>query len=83
MKKGQSGPENQTSIQISIQPPFWDTWPAYIIYTLIIGGILYAYRYYTQKQNLLKTNLERSRMERKKELELAEMKTRFFYQYSP
>lgn len=67
-----------TSLKINILPPFWATWQALILYTLIFIGLLYLYRYFITQQNVLKNKLEISKLKRQKEEELAEMKTRFF-----
>ena len=66
------------SLNIKIRPPFWKTWPAFLLYILIFIGLLYLYQHFITEQSKLKNRLELSRLSRKKEEELAEMKTRFF-----
>ncbi|GAA4279621.1 hybrid sensor histidine kinase/response regulator transcription factor [Gaetbulibacter aestuarii] len=65
-------------LRIKILPVFWKTWQALLIYIFIFIGLLYLYRYIITKQSDLKNKLALSRLERKKEEELIEMKTRFF-----
>ena len=66
------------SLNIEILPPFWKTWQAFLLYFLAFVGLLYLYRHFITKQNNLQNRLELSKLNRKKEEELAEMKTRFF-----
>ncbi|WP_282073932.1 hybrid sensor histidine kinase/response regulator transcription factor [Polaribacter atrinae] len=66
------------SLNIEILPPFWKTWQAFLLYVLAFIGLLYLYRHFINKQSNLQYRLELSKLDRKKEEELAEMKTRFF-----
>ncbi|MDY7395802.1 ATP-binding protein [Aureibaculum sp. 2210JD6-5] len=76
---GESNSEaSVTSLKIKILPPLWQTWQAFVLYTLIFIGLLYLYRYFIKRQHDLKTKLELAKLNRKKEKKLAEMKTRFF-----
>ena len=68
----------ETSLKINILPPFWATWQAFILYTLAFIGLLVLYRYFINQQNVLKNKLVLEKIQRNKEEELAEMKTRFF-----
>lgn len=66
------------SLNIKIRLPFWKTWQAFLLYLLIFIGLLYLYQHFITERSKLKNRLELSRLRRKKEVELAEMKTRFF-----
>lgn len=70
--------QNVASLQIRVLPPFWATWQAYLIYALFAIGLFGLYHQITKRQNLLKSKLEIARLERQKDAELAELKTRFF-----
>ncbi len=37
-------------IKIKVLPPWYRTWLAYVIYALLTGGLLYAYRFYQRRQ---------------------------------
>jgi len=65
-------------IHVSIMPPFWKTWWAYIVYGLILISILYIIiRFFLRRQRLLnKLSLEQLETEKLKELD--GLKTRFF-----
>ena len=67
-----------TSLKIKILPPLWKTWPAFILYISVFIGLLYLYSYFIKRQHDLVTKLNLAKSNRKKEKELAEMKTRFF-----
>ena len=70
--------QNIARLQIRILPPFWATWQAYLIYTLVLIGLFGLYHRINSHQNQLKRKLELARLERTKDAELAELKTRFF-----
>lgn len=75
----EAGLESKPAIfRIEILPVFWKTWQALLIYIIMFIGLLYLYRYIITKQSELKNKLALSKLERKKEEELIEMKTRFF-----
>ena len=68
----------ETSLKITILAPFWATWQAFVLYTLLFISLLYLYRYFITQQSILKNNLELEKLERKKEEELTKMKAQFF-----
>ncbi|MEO8111886.1 MAG: two-component regulator propeller domain-containing protein [Ginsengibacter sp.] len=45
--------ENETVVEIFVDPPYWQTWWAYSLYVLVTGGIIYAI-YYKRVQQLRK-----------------------------
>jgi len=70
--------ETGTSISIIIDPPFWRTWWAYVIYiVLIIGGFLSIRRYELNRIGL-KNQLKLKELESKKHQEIDELKSKFF-----
>ena len=72
------GKGKTTQLHIKILPPFYATTLAYIFYTFLFVGLLFLYSYFINQRNQLKNNLEISRLERQQEIELAQLKTRFF-----
>lgn len=68
--------ENQ--IAILITPPFWKTWPAYLLYIILVISLLYAgMRYYSERLKL-KNSLVFEKKQRQLEQELNEERVRFF-----
>lgn len=65
-------------IEIVILPPWWQTWWAYLIYTLIIATGLWVYFQITETQRKLKNQLLIESLKYEKEKELSEMKLSFF-----
>lgn len=73
------------SVRITIHPPLWQTWWAYILYVLILGTTLYGIWRYTLSKERLKSNLKLARLEANQQEEMArknneinQMKLRFF-----
>ena len=64
--------------RISIAPPVWSTWYAYLTYVLVIGGLTYLISYISRKQSDLRNRLEIESIAREKEHELSEAKLTFF-----
>jgi signal transduction histidine kinase/ligand-binding sensor domain-containing protein/AraC-like DNA-binding protein len=70
--------DSYTSFFINVQPPFWKTWWAYLIYVVVISSLIYLiFRYYTYEE-LLKRNLVLEKITRQKEQQLNQEKIRFF-----
>ncbi|MBI1342307.1 MAG: response regulator [Terrimonas sp.] len=65
-------------MQFYISPPPWKTWWAYLIYFLIIGGLLWLSRHLTLNRIYLKNKLEIANLNYAKEHEIAEIKSKFF-----
>lgn len=66
------------SLKILVLPPYWRTWPAFILYFMVFVGLLFLYRLVINQRHELRNKLNLSRLNRKKEEEIAEMKARFF-----
>jgi signal transduction histidine kinase/AraC-like DNA-binding protein/ligand-binding sensor domain-containing protein len=70
--------EDGTSVQITIHPPPWQTWYAYLVYGLLIIAIILWYRRYLQNRARLRMAVEMERIEKEKILEMDQMRSRFF-----
>jgi ligand-binding sensor domain-containing protein/signal transduction histidine kinase/DNA-binding response OmpR family regulator len=66
------------SIKLIVLPPWWKTWWAYLIYTLIIGSLLYTFYYYSFKTARLKNDLIFEQLNHEKDQELSQRKLSFF-----
>ncbi|WPV01551.1 two-component regulator propeller domain-containing protein [Mucilaginibacter sp. cycad4] len=66
------------SLIIIISPPWYRTWWAYTIYVIFIGGIVYLYLLYRDRQAKLKYEIQIAHYESEKEKELNERKLAFF-----
>jgi ligand-binding sensor domain-containing protein/signal transduction histidine kinase/DNA-binding response OmpR family regulator len=66
------------SLQITVLPPWWETWWAYLIYATIIGLLLYIFYYYSVKTAKLKNDLAFEHQSHEKDQELAQRKLSFF-----
>lgn len=70
--------ETGISIHLTILPPFWRTWWAYLIYFMVFVAIIYSIiHYYLRRQKLLH-RLEIEHLETENLKELDGLKTRFF-----
>lgn len=66
------------SLIIIISPPWYRTWWAYTIYAIFIGGMVYLYLLYRDRQAKLKYEIQIAHYESEKEKELSERKLAFF-----
>ncbi|MBC7914229.1 MAG: helix-turn-helix domain-containing protein [Pyrinomonadaceae bacterium] len=66
------------TLSIIVNPPFWATSWAYILYLLIIIGLLYVFYIYSAKMASLKSKLLYESLIREKEHELHQNKLQFF-----
>lgn len=76
------GVQNYKELRISIIPPFWKTFPAYILY-IIIGVIIIwiSFKYYSERVHL-KNSLVFEKKQRQLEQDLNEERFRFFTAFS-
>lgn len=65
-------------MKLTIMPPPWLTWWAYVIYTLVIGMIAYMAFRVIRKRILLQNALKIEQIEHKKSEEVNQAKLRFF-----
>ncbi|MBE0538311.1 MAG: response regulator [Ignavibacterium sp.] len=70
--------EAGVSITVILHPPWWQTWWAYILYTVFIVSILYSFRQYEMKRVQLRNELQRKDFEAKKLQEVDQLKSHFF-----
>lgn len=70
--------EQYTSLRITVLPPIWKTWYAYLLYTIIIAALLYLFYFYSVKTTRLKNQLELQELNRAKDQELMQRKLSFF-----
>lgn len=65
-------------VNITVLPPWYRTWWAYVIYLALAAGVLYCYRLYQKRQVRLKYEIKLSHLRVEKEKELNEKKLTFF-----
>jgi len=70
--------ETGTSLVITILPPPWKTWWAYMLYGIVIVGIIYLIIRFYLKRLQLSQRLELEHMEAEKLKELDHLKSHFF-----
>jgi signal transduction histidine kinase/DNA-binding response OmpR family regulator/sugar lactone lactonase YvrE len=70
--------EEGTSIKVTILPPWWATWWAYLIYITAIISILFFARQFEMKRVKLHNDLQLKDVEAKKLQEVDKLKSRFF-----
>ena len=70
--------EEGTSLSIRIEPPFWETWWAYLIEAVLVIIILYFIANYFISRQRLRNALKMEHIELEKMYELDQMKTQFF-----
>lgn len=63
---------------IHINPPWYATWWAYLLYIAFFCAVVYGYIVYRNKQQDLKYRIKVASLEREKERELSEKKLSFF-----
>lgn len=70
--------DTPTVIKIIRKPAPWFSWPAYILYFIIVAGILFMiFRYYTEKKKL-KLQLYLDNIEKDKKEQIHQSQLRFF-----
>ena len=74
---GYAGTE-EASLKIVILPPFWMTPWAYIVYALLIVGVVFFSLYAVQRRERNKFRIRQIEEDAKKKEELSQMKFRFF-----
>ncbi|MDW7695770.1 two-component regulator propeller domain-containing protein [Flammeovirgaceae bacterium SG7u.111] len=69
---------NENILHIIVSPPLWRTVWAYIMYAVVLLGLLYLFFVFASKWGRLKSNLEWEHMQREKENELHQQRIIFF-----
>ncbi len=74
--------KNYRELKIVIVPPFWKTLPAYLLYIIVAGILIWiSFRYYSERVHL-KNSLVFEKRERQLEQKLNEERFRFFTAFS-
>ncbi len=75
-----NSPKNNSErqIQINYLPPIWQTFPAYVVYIIVLLLLIYTYRKLTIQRIFQKSQIEKERHDRKKLEELDKLKSEFF-----
>jgi signal transduction histidine kinase/ligand-binding sensor domain-containing protein/DNA-binding response OmpR family regulator len=68
----------EKTIFITVLPPWYRTWWAYLLYLSLTGGSIYAYLFYKQKQTRLQYEVKIANIKTIQEKELNEKKISFF-----
>ncbi len=68
----------RTNLDIQVNPPFYKTWYAYILYLLAAALIIWRYMAFTRSKLLLKTSLEYEKKEKAQLEEVNQSKLQFF-----
>ncbi len=63
---------------VIIKPPFWKTWPAFMIYALVLALIIYLFYRYQTGRIRRKQKRAMEKMQQQKEKELHQYKLQFF-----
>ncbi|WP_439489616.1 hybrid sensor histidine kinase/response regulator transcription factor [Algoriphagus sp.] len=72
----------ENELKIHISPPFWKTWPAYLLYLFVVVSlVIIGMRYYAERLKLKKSLLFEKK-QRHLEHELNEERVRFFTGFS-
>jgi len=70
--------KQEYALQITILPPWYRSWWAYLLYTALIAGLAYTYLRYKAERTKLAFDIQLARLETEKEKELNEKKLAFF-----
>lgn len=74
--------KNYKELKITIVPPFWKTFPAYLLYIIVAAILIWiSFRYYSERV-YLKNSLVFEKKQRQLEQELNEERFRFFTAFS-
>ncbi|WP_163174454.1 two-component regulator propeller domain-containing protein [Bacteroides sp. 51] len=71
-------PEITKQMKIIVEPPFYRTWLAYLVYILILAAIIYWVLKQMKARFNLRTSLELEKKEKEKNEEITQAKLRFF-----
>jgi signal transduction histidine kinase/ligand-binding sensor domain-containing protein/DNA-binding response OmpR family regulator len=68
----------EKALHINIAPPFWRTNVAYIVYALLVAGLLYLVRRITLERMRMRFEVQQQRREAERAHLLDQLKTKFF-----
>lgn len=71
-------PEKQFTLTVIVKPPFWKSYPAYFIYLLLIGGLLWFFIRSSKAKAVLHASLDFQEREAKRVLEENKNRLNFF-----
>ncbi len=69
---------SEYTLKITVLPPWYRTWWAYLLYTVFVTGLAYLYLRYKAQKTKLDFDIRLARLETEKEKELNEKKLAFF-----
>lgn len=73
------GWSNETAlVRVTVLPPWFRSWWAYVLYAVLIFGSIYYYVKYTRRQERLKYGIRLAQIEKQQEKEITERKISFF-----
>ena len=67
-----------TLLTITVLPPWYRSWWAYLLYLAIAGAAIYSYMLYNRREERLKYEVKLALLEKEKEKEITEKKISFF-----
>lgn len=70
--------ETPMEIKITVLPPFWKTWWAYLLYAVILGCIIYYIIYFFRVRARLERSLFEEQLQNQRQEELNRIKFEFF-----
>lgn len=68
----------ETTLAVTVLPPWWKSTPAYVLYALLVGGLVYAGIRYYHRRVKEENEQKLARLHYQKEKELYEAKMKFF-----
>ena len=71
---------SQTAAQLAVEvhPPFWWSWPAKLLYLLLVGYLIYLYTQARLRREKRRHHREMDRLEEKQDREMREARLQFF-----
>ncbi|MGQ1785797.1 MULTISPECIES: hybrid sensor histidine kinase/response regulator transcription factor [unclassified Saccharicrinis] len=73
---------NECQINLTIDYPIWFRWWSFIIYTILLVGIILIVRHYFRNKAKYRDDLKMANIQREKEQELIKLKQQFFMNIS-
>lgn len=70
--------ESPVEIEITVLPPFWKTWWAYLTYIILIGGVIYYIIHFFRIRTQLERSIFEGNLQNQRQEELNRIKLEFF-----